>query len=298
MFGASPYGHNPAGTPASLKRIDRAAVLRQYAAAYRPDNAILILTGDITPEQGFALAERTFGDWTAPATPRPDRRDVTAAPGPRVVVIDLPGAGQAAVLAGAPSIARADPRFYAAEVASAVLGGGFSARLNEELRIKRGLSYGAGSNIDEFRDTGLFVAAAQTKNVSAPQVAALTLQQVKGLSAAPIPPAELEARVAGIVGEFGRGVATSSGLAGQIAANYALYGLDADEIARFTPRIEAVTADDARLAASGAIRADRTSLIIAGDAKLFLPDLRKQFPDVQVVEASRLDLDSPTLGAP
>ncbi len=298
VFGASPYGHNPSGTPASLRRIDRAAVVRQYAAAYRPDNAILILTGDITPEQGFALAERAFGDWAAPSTPRLPRPELTAPPKPRVVVIDLPGTGQAAVLAGAPSIARADPRFYAAEVASAVLGGGFSARLNEELRIKRGLSYGAGSNIDEFRDTGLFVAAAQTKNVSAPQVAVLTLQQIGGLSAAPIPSAELEAREAGIVGEFGRSVATTAGLAGQIAANYALYGLDADEIARFTPRIDAVTADAARLAASTAIRADRTSLVIAGDAKLFLADLRKAFPDVQVIEAAKLDLDSPTLEAP
>ena len=298
VFGASPYGHNPTGTPASLKRIDRDAVMRQYAASFRPDNAILILTGDITLDQGFALAERTFGGWVGPSTPRPARPEPTAPPKPRVVVIDLPGTGQAAVLAGAPSIARADPRFYAAEVASAVLGGGFSARLNEELRIKRGLSYGAGCNIDEFRDTGLFAAAAQTKNVSAPQVARLTLDQIAGLAATPIPPAELEAREAGIVGEFGRGVATSSGLAGQIAANYALYGIDADEIARFTPRIDAVTAGSAHLAASETIRADRTSLVIAGDAKLFLADLRKLFPDVQVVEAAKMDLDSPTLGAP
>ena len=298
VFGASPYGHSPGGSPASLKRIDRDAVQRQYAAAYRPDDAILILTGDITPEQGFALARRTFGDWAAPSGPRPAPPQLTPTPRPRVVVIDLPGTGQAAVLAAAPSIARADPRFYAAEVASSVLGGGFSARLNEELRIKRGLSYGAGSNIDEFRQAGLFAAAAQTKNVSAPQVARLTLDQIAGLAAALIPPAELEAREAAIVGEFGRSVATSSGLAGQIAANYALYGIDADEIARFTPRIDAVTASAARLAAADAIRADRTSLVIAGDARLFIADLRKLFPDVQVIEASRLDLDSPTLTAP
>ena len=296
VFGASPYGHSPNGTPASLKRIGRDAVAAQYAAAYRPDNAILILTGDITPDQGFALAEQAFDDWVRPATPLPVPPSPPAAPRPRVVVIDLPGTGQAAVLAAAPSIARADPRFYAAEVASGVLGGGFSARLNEELRIKRGLSYGAGSNIEEFRDTGLFAAAAQTKNVSAPEVARLMQAQIAGLSAAPIPPAELETREAAIVGEFGRSVATSSGLAGQIAANYALYGLDADEIARFTQRIDAVTADAARTAAGRAIDADRTSLIVAGDARLFLADLRKLFPDVQVVEASRLDLDSPTLG--
>ncbi len=296
VFGASPYGHSPGGTPASLARIDRAAVAAQYARTFRPDDAVLIMTGDITPEQGFALAERNFGDWARPSTPLRAATLPPAPPHPRVVVIDLPGTGQAAVLAGAPSIARTDPRFYAAEVASAVLGGGFSARLNEELRIKRGLSYGAGSNIDEFRDTGLFAAAAQTKNASTAEVARLMLEQIAGLSAAPIAPAELEAREAALVGEFGRGVATSSGLAGEIAGNYALYGLDADEIARFTQRVDAVTAQGARTAATRAIDASRTSLVIAGDAKLFIDALRARFPNVEVVEASQLNLDAPGLG--
>ena len=298
VFGTSPYGHDPSGAPASLARIDRAAVLRQYATTFRPDNAVLVMTGDITPDQGFALAERVFGDWARPAGPLPVAPAAPAPARPRVVVIDLPGTGQAAVLAAGPSIARADPRFYAAEVASAVLGGGFSARLNEELRIKRGLSYGAGANIDEFRDTGLFSASAQTKNASAAEVAGLMRDQIAGLSAAPIPPAELEVRKAALVGEFGRGVATSSGLAGQIASNYALYGIDADEIARFTQDIDAVTADAARTAALRAIDPARLSLVVAGDAKLFLPALRARFPDLQVVEASGLDLEGSSLVSP
>ena len=176
-----------------------------------------------------------------------------------------------------------------------MLGGGFSARLNEELRIKRGLSYGAGSNIDEFRDTGLFYASAQTKNASAAEVAALTLDQIAALSASPIPSAELEAREAAIVGEFGRNVGASSGLAGQIAGNYALYGVDPGEIAAFTRRIDAVTADAARTAGARAIDPAKTSLIVAGDAKLFAHALRARFPNLEVIEASSLDLDSATL---
>ena len=260
----------------------------QYARTFRPDNAVLILTGDITPEQGFAVAEQSFGDWTHPVAPLPAPSVQPAPARPRVVVIDLPGTGQAAVLEAAPSIARTDPRFYAAEVASAVLGGGFSARLNEELRIKRGLSYGAGSNIDEFRETGLFLAAAQTKNASAPEVARLMRAEIAGLRSAPIGKPELDAREAAVVGEFGRSVATSSGLANQIAANYALYGLAADEIGRFTERTDAVSAQDAQAAAAGAIDADHTSIVIAGDAKTFIDDLRKTYPDVQVIPAAGL----------
>ncbi len=295
VFGASPYGHSPGGTPASLARIDRAAVARQYAASFRPDNAVLVMTGDVTPEQGFALAEQAFGDWARPSAPLPAPAAAPSPTQPRVVVIDLPGTGQAAVVAAGPSIARSDPRYYAAEMASAVLGGGFSARLNEELRIKRGLSYGANASIDEFRDTGLFAAAVQTKNVSAAEVAGLTLDQIKALSAAPIPAAELEARRASLVGEFGRGVATSAGLAAQIASNYALYGIDAGEVGQFTQRLDAVGAEAARSAALGAIDPTRISLVIAGDAKLFVPALRARFPDLEVMAASSLDLDRPGL---
>ena len=297
VFGAaSPYGHDPQGSPASLQRIDRSAILRQYAMTFRPDNAVLVMTGDVTPEQGFALAERAFGDWERPASPLVAPPAPPSPPKPRVVVLDLPGTGQAAVIAAAPSIARADPRFYASEVASAVLGGGFSARLNEELRIKRGLSYGAGSNVDEFRNMGLFIASAQTKNASAAEVAGLTMQQIAALSAEPIPPAELQVREASLVGEFGRQVATSSGLAGQIASNYALYGVDAAEIADFARRIDNVDAASARNAAARAIDPSRVTLVIAGDAKLFLDDLRRRYPNAQAILASKLDLDRP--GAP
>jgi zinc protease len=295
VFGASPYGHNPNGTPQSLPRIDRAAVRRQFETTFRPDNAVLVLTGDITPEQGFALAEQAFGDWTDPGTPLPVPAAVSRPPKPRVVVLDLPGTGQAAVMALAPSIARSDPRFYAAEVANTVLGGGFSARLNEALRIKRGLSYGASSDIEEFRDTGLFFASAQTRNDAAAEVAGLTLDEITRLPQAPIGSAELEAREATIVGEFGRTTATSAGLAGQIASNYALYGVDVAEIAHLTERVDAVSADAARAAAAGAIDGRAASLIIAGDAKLFLPALRRRFPQVEVIPLADLDLDRPSL---
>ncbi|MFX8585654.1 insulinase family protein, partial [Acinetobacter baumannii] len=92
---------------------------------------------------------------------------------PGVIAIDLPGSGQAAVLVAAPSIRRSDPDYYKVEVANGVLGGGYSARLNEEVRVKRGLSYGAGSRVTEMAKAGMFSASAQTKNESAVEVADL-----------------------------------------------------------------------------------------------------------------------------
>ena len=85
-----------------------------YTRAFRPDAAILVLTGDIEPDAGFALAEKTFGDWTAPTSAPSTVTTASAAQTARVIVIDLPAAGQAAVELTAPTIGRADPRYYAA----------------------------------------------------------------------------------------------------------------------------------------------------------------------------------------
>lgn len=296
VFGAGPYGHPADGTEASLKRIDRAAIVRQYQALYRPDDAVLVLTGDITPEQGFALAEQAFGDWRKPAAPLASAPTQVQPPPPRVVVIDLPGTGQAAVALAAPSIRRKTPDYYAASTASAVLGGGYSARLNEEVRVKRGLSYGAGAALDARRDAGLFTASAQTKNQSADEVAGLMLHLETTLASAPLPPEELAARKASLVGGYGRSAATSAGLA-DVLGRYATLGVELSEVQSFTGKLGQVTADETKTAAPKLADPARTSLIIAGDAKLFVADLKKRYPNLEVIPADKLDPSRPDLGA-
>ena len=81
---------------------------------------------------------------------------------PRIVVIDQPGAGQAAVVAARRGIARDDADYFPLLVGTNLLGGGYSSRLNQEIRIKRGLSYGAGASLGVRQDEGVFTASAQT----------------------------------------------------------------------------------------------------------------------------------------
>jgi zinc protease len=295
VFGQGPYGHPLGGTPASLARIARTDILAAYETAFRPDQAILVLTGDVEPDAGFALAASAFGDWARPATPpAPTVAKSVAPPAARVIAVDLPGAGQAAVLLAAPSIGRGDSRYFAVKTINAVLGGGYSARLNEEVRIKRGLSYGAGSRLDARAGVGLFTASAQTKNASAAEVACLVVQTAKELGVAPLPAAELAARKASLTGGYGRTIDTSAGMAAVLTID-ALYGVPLSEVALYPEKVEAIGADAARAAAPAAINPAAASLIVVGDAKQFLPALRSRFPNVEVIEAADLDLDSATL---
>ncbi len=293
VFGTGLYGRTVGGTPSSVKGLTRADVTASYSRAFQPSKAILVITGDIAPAAAFALAQANFGAWKLDAVSSTSNAPVTPA-APSVTVVDLPGSGQAAVVVVAPSIARSNPDFYKVEVANGVLGGGYSARLNEEVRVKRGLSYGSNSRVDERASGGLFTASAQTKNESAVEVAQLLMSEAKKLGAEPIAASELEPRKAALIGGFGREVETSAGLAG-LLTDYALYGVPLDEIGRFTAKTSAVTASEAQAAAVEAVDPAKASLIIVGDAKLFGPKLKEAYPNARIIEAADLDLDSPTL---
>jgi zinc protease len=294
VFAGTPFGHVPVGTPQSLVRIRPADLAAIHQAWYRPDNAILVLTGNITPEEGFAFAERTFGDWARPATPLPPPPVITPRSTPRTVAVDVPGTGQASVNVLKPAIPRSDPAYYTGLVANTVLGGGYSARLNEEIRVKRGLSYGASSRLSANRTTGLFRAAAQTRNDAAPQVLQLIDAQMKGLAAAPPGDEELKARKSTLVGAFGRTLATSNGLAG-VLGGLALYDVPIDEISRYTTKVEAVTPGEVQAFAARMFDPAGASVIVVGDAKSFAAPLKAEAPNLEAIPADQLDLDSPTL---
>jgi len=294
VFAGTAFGHVPQGTPGSIARLKPADLSALHAAWYRPDNAILVMTGDITPEQGFAMAETAFGDWKKPAQPLAPQPTIRPQTAPRAIALDLPGTGQAAVTVAKAAIPRNDPDYYPGVVANTVLGGGYSARLNAEIRVKRGLSYGANSAISANRTTGSFRAVAQTKNESAPQVLDLIIQEMAGMSKAPAGEDELKARKSTLVGSYGRRMATTNGLA-TILGNLALYGVPLDEITRYTTKVEAVTAAQVQAFAAKELDPAQTSVIVAGDAKAFADGLKAKRPDLQVIPVSELDLDSPTL---
>jgi zinc protease len=301
VFGDSPYGHPVSGTAESIERIKRDDVTALHSKYYRPDNAVLVIGGDIKAEDAFRLAEKSFGDWAKPSTALPSVAGVNVTAGTangkqRVVVVDMPGAGQAAVVFTRRGIARTDPEFFSGIVANSVLSG-YSGRLNQEIRIKRGLSYGARSSLDVRRDAGPFVASAQTKNQSGAEVASLLVGELTRLSSEPVGDTELTPRKAVLIGGFGRTLETTEGIVGQIAS-LALYGLNLDEINNYVSNVQAVTAPQVQKFAGSRLGVSDSNIVIVGDAKDFIEPLRKQFPNVEVIKREELDLNSGSLHKP
>ncbi|MEO7690503.1 MAG: pitrilysin family protein, partial [Sphingomonas sp.] len=296
VFKDEAYGHALAGTPLSLKAITRADVRAAYAGTWRPEQASLILVGDITLVAARALAKRNFGNWEEPAGRiwAVDTIVTAAAASPRVIVVDMPDAGQAGVIVARPGIARNDPSFYPASVANTVLGGGYSSRLNQEIRIKRGLAYGAGSSLMARREPGAIAASTQTKNSTAPETVAIMIAEMKRLGVELVPASELEPRKATLIGDFGRGIETTGGIADALGT-YVVEKVPLSQLKAFTSSVAAVDPAAVQAAAAKLLDPSQASIVVVGDAKLFVDALRKVYPELELIPASALNLDSETL---
>ena len=294
--------HPAGGTPSSLEAISRSDIQGFYSREFRPRNAVLILTGDITLAKAAALAEQHFGSWNTPEPAGGLGTGIgfgSSADNPivkRLLVVDLPSSGQASVnyFRPVPSLGRDSKEYYTASVLNSLLGGGYSSRLNQEIRIKRGLSYGAGSAFSWRQAMSNFGARTQTKNESAAEVAELVLAEIKRLAETNSLDTELNPRKLVLTGGFGRNLETTAGLTGALADLYS-FGIPTGELNRYMTSVSAVgPAKVKELAAKNLYGGD---LIIVGDYAKFKDDLAKRFPNmpVDVVKIDELNIDSPTL---
>jgi len=290
VYGDGPYGRPADGTPTSLRAIRQTDVAAGYRAYWRPDTSTLVMAGDITPDQAETMANKLFGSWAKPATPPPPLPAAGNPAPPRTVVVDLPQAPQAAVVVARVTIARKDPRYYPMLVAEQALGGGYSARLNQEIRVKRGLAYGAGSSFQARRSPGPLAASTQTKNPTVPDVIDLIRGEMSRMGTDLVPAAELDARKATLVGSFGREIETTDGLAGFLTG-LVLENVSPDEIGRYSAAVNAVTPDQVRSVAKELIDPTPASVIVVGNAGEFAPKLVSKGVKAQVIPAAKLNLD-------
>jgi zinc protease len=293
-YAGAPYGHPLAGTAATLASLERDRVAWFHERFYRPDDATLVIGGDLTLDEAFALAERELGGWHAPGSARCTVPDAAfPAARPRVVIVDKPESGRTALSVGRVTIPRRSPDYAAAVVANAVLSG-YSGRINQEIRVKRGLSYSASTSLPARRLPALFSASTLIDHGRAVEATEVTLATLRSLVDAPARDDDLVSRKATVTGGFYRGIETIDGIASALA-EHVLFDVPLDELSRFPARIAAV---DAAVVRSFAARwlVEDLFVVLVGDASRFAGELA-QTHDVRIIPGDGLDLGSPTLEA-
>jgi len=268
---STPYHRLSAGTPESVTPLTLEDVRTHHRTHFLPGRTHLIVAGAFDPEAVMRAAEARFGDWQGTG---PGHRDIVprAAGGRRVVLVDRPGSVQSELRVGLIGITRLDPRFFKANVMSALLGGVFWSRLNVRLREELGYTYGAHSYLDLRRSPGPFSArtAVQTE-VTAPALTEL-LGQLDLIRAQDVPAKEAREVKDYLIGVFPLRFETTGGVATAIEP-LVNYGLPDDYWQTYRDRLEAVTEADIRSAANELIDPDQLLCLVVGDAAKVRPEL-------------------------
>jgi zinc protease len=285
-------------TAASLQRLTLAQVKAFHARWYRPDNAVLVMVGAIDPERAEQLAKTWFGDWRAPAVALPTLPALQAqrnkAP---LLLIDMPGSGQSSVLLALPFSALGAGQWPVAQVANAVLGLGYSARLNQEVRIRRGLSYGVSSAVEIHPDASLLSAQAQTQNSTAAQVLELLRDEVRRMAEKTASADELAARQATLVGTFARHLDTVGSL-NRLIVRHLAQDRPLHTLNQTIDNVMAVTPEQVRAFAQDHWPSAHVQAVVVGDTQVSGAALRELDAQARPIPLARLDLQSTSLTSP
>ncbi len=266
---SSPY-HRPAGgAAATVETLTPAELRAVHDMAYVPSRAALVVVGDVDPAEVVRVAESLFGDWSGPAEADPGPIDDTSAVTSRFVrVVHRSGAVQSEIRIGHPGLRRLHPDYHAVAVMSAILGGLFNSRLNMNLREEKGYTYGASAGFDLRRARGPFTArAAVNTEVTVPALHEF-LVELDRIRETPVTDAELKAARDYLVGVFPLRFETPGPVAGSLAGLF-VHRLPDDELDRYRPSIEAVTADDVLRVAREHIRPESAAIVLVGDHDVF-----------------------------
>lgn len=289
VFGDHPYGLPEIGTPESVQGITQDDLIAFHRERWVPNGAILAVVGDVQPADAFSKVERAFGSWAKGKDPGVPKLQTMTPEKPRVLVIDKPDAVQTEIRAGHVGMVYTDPDFFTSQVYNSILGVGGSARLFQEIRRKRGLSYGANSTFFRAYQPGFFRASTFTKTETTADALGVLLDVVRGMAETPVPPDELESRKTFLTGAFPFEIETPQGIASKVLEAMK-YGLGREYLESYRDRLAAVTAAQIQDFAKRRVRLNQGLIVLVGNASAFREALEKKVGPVEVIPYKEIDL--------
>ena len=264
LFGAHPYGV-VAPTPESIEALTRDALVGQHRASLVPNNAFLLVAGDVSRAHVVARAEELFGNWARgeviePQFPAPPERTERTA-----YLVDRPGSAQTNILVANTCITRTDPDYFPLLVMHTILGGNASARLFMNLREEKGYTYGAYTQFDARRHAGSFRATTEVRS----EVTGVSLKEIfyelERIRSEDVSDKELTDAKTYLTGIFPIRLETQEGLIDQLV-QIRMHDLAADYLETYRQNIQRITTEDVRRVAAKYVTPDRAAVIVVGDA--------------------------------
>jgi zinc protease len=265
IYGDHPYARTQP-TEAGIAALSSDKLKAEHARRFRPDNALLVVTGRISEAEAVKLAKAHFGDWKAsgdaPGAAFPARREAT----PAHTLLTREGSVQSAIRIGQPAIPATDPDFIALSMARTVLGGGFSSRLMQNLREDKGYTYGARASQRSYAGGGGLVSSADVRNEVTGASVKEFMDEFRRLGSEPVPADELDMNKRYVAGGYLINNQMQAAVASSLADNW-LVGRPAEFLSEYVPLIQAVSAEQIMAMGKKYFDPAKQSVVVVGDPK-------------------------------
>ena len=271
-----PYHFALGGDSTTVAGFDSTAIRAFWTSIADPRRATLIVVGDLTLPQARAMAQAALLDWRPPSRSPPlaATRSVAApVPAPtRIVLLDRPDAEQSMIVIGTPAPARSSPDHAAFTLVDILLGGSFSARLNDILREQKGWVYHANSYLEWRPVPGPFFVVAPARTDVTDSALAVLVREIGRMGAEPVPEIELARARAYVAIGTARKFETTGQVADKLVALHA-FGFPVDTVSGELAAVRRVSAGDVQAAARRHLDPAHLTVVVVGDAKKVQPGL-------------------------
>ncbi len=263
MVGDHPYARPASGTEKSVSDLTREDIVAFHENYFRPDGSLLAVVGDVKEGKALKLVKEALGGWKKGAGEEAEieRLDMRRSPGRRILVIDKPDLTQSQIRIGNIAVPMNTPDYFPLQVANTLLGGGFTSRLVDEIRITRGLTYHISSRLYQMRSGGIFGIYTFTKNETLRETIDLTLGEVEKVRTELAGGDEVEKTRRYLSGLFPFDLETNDDLAWWLT-RLSFHGLEDSFLEDYRVNIEGVDASNIQSAAQGYFHTDDCFMLI------------------------------------
>lgn len=260
-------------TPEAIAAIKRADLVAWHKARFVPGNAVLAVAGDVDAAKLKTELGRAFQTWRGGTAPAAPKYADPVLKGQRIRLIDKPDAPQSQIALGELGVAQKDKDYLAMVLVNYVLGGGdFSSRLLNAVRVQRGKSYGAESELERWRSRGMLVASTFTRTPETVGTLRIVLGELAKMQQSGPTAEELAAAKAAIAGRYPAGFETAADAASIVLAAD-LHGLPDSWVSNFPVAIAQVGLDEVKAAAKAHVDAENVDVVIVGNGDLVAKQL-------------------------
>ncbi|WP_372767250.1 M16 family metallopeptidase [Lutibacter sp.] len=269
-----PYGEFE--TEAYAKNVTLADVQSFYAAYFKPNNAYLVIVGDVNFKDVQKQVTKHFNNWKKGTIPAYEIPKVTNVAKTEINFIDMPNAVQSNIsVINTVDLKMSNPDYFAALLANKIFGGGGEGRLFLNLREDKGYTYGAYSRIgNDERTSATFKSAASVRNIVTDSAVVEFMKEIKTFRDTKVTDEELKNAKAAYIGNFVMALENPSTVA-SYALNIVTKKLPQDFYETYLQKINAVTVEDVQRVAQKYFSEDNARIVIVGKALDVLPNLEK-----------------------